>query len=386
MNFIYLFYFLLSAVLFFGAQGSRRGEWNEEYTSLKQTKAVLGFTALGVGLHHMAQKTCAPWHPRNVIVPGLDVFVDMGFLFVAMFFFCSGLGLYKSYKSKPDYLKGFFRRRVLPLVIAYYLSEIIYLIVRLVMGQKMDAVEILWYLSGLHMANGNAWYLIVIPFFYAAFYLAFRYCKRDGAAIAWVFLFTLLYTLLCASIDHQNDWWIQGEWWYNSVILFPLGMLFAKHEKRVTAFFKKGYWFYLAFFFAAAIASFLLSKQATDQWWGYSGETWGDRMKIPHRLLSACAKWLACVNSVSFWFVLTLKVKLGNKVLAWLGTVTLEFYLIHGMFVEMFGYNFMDFAKSLVYIRYVPLYVLTVLACAVPATILFRLLLKGACNLAGTKH
>ena len=66
--------------------------------------------------------------------------------------------------------------------------------------------------------------------------------------------------------------------------------------------------------------------------------------------------------------------------------MTLEFYLIHGMFVEMFGYNFMDFAKSLVYIKYVPLYVLTVLACAVPATILFRLLLKGACSLAGTKH
>ena len=36
-------------------------------------------------------------------------------------------------------------------------------------------------------------------------------------------------------VDHQNVWWIRGEWWYNSVILFPLGLLYAKHEEKLTA-------------------------------------------------------------------------------------------------------------------------------------------------------
>ena len=68
---------------------------------------------------------------------GLDFFLQLGYLFVSVFFFCSGLGLYKSFRTKPDYLKGFFRRRVLPIVIAFYLSEWIYLAIRLLAGERM---------------------------------------------------------------------------------------------------------------------------------------------------------------------------------------------------------------------------------------------------------
>ena len=64
MDWMYLFYCSLALLLFFGAGSAGRGAWNEEYTSLKQTKALQGITALGIALHHMAQKTCASWLPR----------------------------------------------------------------------------------------------------------------------------------------------------------------------------------------------------------------------------------------------------------------------------------------------------------------------------------
>ena len=64
-----------------------------------------------------------------------------------------------------------------------------------------------------------------------------------------------------------------------------------------------------------------------------------------------------------------------------LGGVTLEFYLIHGIFVDLFGYSFADVAPSAVYIRNVPLYILAVLACSVPATALFHFLWKGTVRL-----
>ena len=386
MDFMYLFYFLLAALLFFGARAFGRGEWNGEYTSLRQTKALQGFTALGIALHHMAQKTCAPWHPRQYTVHGLDFFIPMGYMFVAVFLFCSGLGLYKSWKTKKDYLRGFVRRRILPIVIAFYLSEIIYLLVRLAMGEKMGAVQVIWYLSGLHMANFNAWYVIVIPFFYLAFYFAFRYCRKDGAAILLVTAFTLLYTLAGAFVDHQNDWWMRGEWWYNSIILFPLGLLFGKYEEKVTAFFKKGYWFYLLFSFAAVFVLFHYSQLITDQWWGYYGETWGDPLKIVHRLGCAASQWLVSIAYVAFCFLLMMKVRIGNRALSFLGAVTLEFYLMHGIFVELFGYNFLDLARSIVYIKSVPLYILTVLACSVPAALLFRLLWRGVMKLPGLRR
>ena len=374
MDWMYLFYFSLALLFFFGARSTGRG-WNEEYTSLKQTKMLQGIAALGIALHHMAQKTCAPWHPSVYTVHGLDFFVPIGYMLVGLFLFCSGLGLYRSLKSKPDYLKGFFRRRILPIIIAYYLSEFIYTGIRLLMGEKMNLTTILWYLSGLHMANFNAWYVVVIPFFYLVFWAAFRFCKREGTAIAWVFLFTLAYTAAGALIDHQNDWWMRGEWWYNSIILFPLGLLFGKFEKQVTGFFKKGYWFWLLFFFAGIFLVFRQSEWLVNGPWGYYGE-WGDRLKVQHRLMSAGIQWASAFFFVVFCFLLMMKVQLGNRVLAWLGGMTLEFYLMHGVFVELFGYNFLDISKSIVYIKKVPLYVVVVLACSVPASLLFRLVLR----------
>ena len=375
MDWMYLFYFFLALLVFFGAKSMGRGNWNGEFTSLRQTKILQGITALGIALHHMAQKSCAPWHPAKYVVHGLDPFVPMGYMFVAVFLFCSGLGLYRSLQTKPDYLKGFVRRRILPVVIAFYLSEFIYTGVRLLMGEKMDLTKILWYLSGLHMANFNAWYVIVIPFFYLTFWAAFRFCRREGAAICWVFVFTLAYTVLGTVIDHQNDWWMRGEWWYNSIILFPLGLLFGKYEKPVTRFFRRGYWFWLLLSFALIFLLFQQSEWLNNHGWGYYGE-WGDPLKVPHRLMSAGMQWLVSLAYVAFCFLLMMKVRFGNKALAWLGGVTLEFYLMHGIFVELFGYNFLDMGKSLVYIKNVSLFITAVLACAVPATILFRLLLK----------
>ena len=374
MDWMYLFYFSLALLFFFGARSTGRG-WNEEYTSLKQTKMLQGIAALGIALHHMAQKTCAPWHPSVYAVHGLDFFVPIGYMLVGLFLFCSGLGLYRSLKSKPDYLKGFFRRRILPIIIAFYLSEFIYTGIRLLMGEKMNLTTVLWYLSGLHMANFNAWYVVVIPFFYLAFWAAFRFCKREGTAIAWVFLFTLAYTVAGALIDHQDDWWMRGEWWYNSIILFPLGLLFGKFEKQVTGFFKKGYWFWLLFFFVGIFLVFQQSEWLVNGPWGYYGE-WGDRLKVQHRLMSAGIQWVSAFFFTVFCFLLMMKVRLGNKALAWLGGMTLEFYLMHGIFVELFGYNFLDISRSIVYIKKVPLFIVAVLACSIPASLLFRLILR----------
>ena len=376
-NYMYLFYFLVGVLLVYGAKICPRGEWNGEYTSLKQMKMLQGATVLCISFHHMAQKTCAPWHEGRYIVHGMDFFVPIGFMLCAVFLFCSGYGLYKSLKTKPDYLEHFVRRRILPLVAAYYLSEIIYTIVRLLMGEKMSALTVVWYLSGLHMANFNTWYIIAIIFFYFVFFLAFRSCKKDGSAIFLVFVVTLLYTYAGAMIDHQENWFMRGEWWYNSILLFPVGLLFAKYESKVTAFFKKGYLLWLILSAAGTVYAFRLSVYLKDKKWGYYGETWGDPLKLWHRLGTCAGEWLACLCFVLFIFLLLMKVRFGNRALALLGGVTLEYYLMHGMFVEMFGYNFLDYLKSIVYIRKVPPYIVVVLACAVAATFVFHWLWKA---------
>lgn len=365
-----LFYFLLSALLFSGTVYAGRGEWNEGYTSREQTVALRGMMALGVALHHMAQKTCAPWVPSQYRIRGLEPFLQTGYLFVGVFLFCSGLGLYRSLKARPDYLKGFFRRRILPIIFAYYLCTVLYTAVRLAMGERMNAVTVLCYLSGAYMANTSAWYLIAIIFFYITFWAAFRFCRRDSTAILWVSVIALGYAALGTVIDAHNGWWMQGEWWYNSIMLFPLGLLFGKYEARATAFLKKGYYLWAALAVAAAVLLFRQSEWINNHGWGYYGAP-NDPMHVPHKLMSAGLQWLAGTAFVACCFLTTMKVRFGNAALNWLGGASLEFYLVHPLFVELFGFSFLDVAKSRFYIRSLPLYIAAVLACSVAAALLF---------------
>lgn len=100
---IYLVYPLMTALLLWGAKPYGKGNWNEEAFSLRQMKALQGFFALCIMLHHVGQKTCANWLSPQLIIPGLELFVPFGYYFVGFFLFCSGYGLYKSVHVKPSF-------------------------------------------------------------------------------------------------------------------------------------------------------------------------------------------------------------------------------------------------------------------------------------------
>jgi len=367
---VYLYYIVLVVILFRGAEVCKKKTWNEEFMSLSQTKYLQGFFAICVMLHHAAQKTCAPWHDPQYTVHGLDFFVNIGYLFVSVFLFCSGYGLYKSYKQKENYLQGFVKRRILPLVLAYYSTGLIFFVVRLLMGQKMSGSLMICYLSGAMLCNMNAWFVIALPIFYLGFYLTFRFLKKDGwalfATIFWVFLYTLLGTI----VDH-NDWWLCGEWWYNSVHLFSIGLLFARFEKPVIAHVKKFYPMYLLLAIAGLLFFYPLSGYTQDVF-SYYGENWNAPDKVQRRWICLMSQMAVSCAFVFMVFLLNMKIRIGNKVLKFMGALTLEFYLIHGLFVELFGFDFLAICPSLYYIRNVALYLLVVIVLSVPSAVLLQ--------------
>ena len=373
---VYLVYIILPVILFWGVKLSGRGEWNEEALSLRQSKALLGLLTIGVMLHHIGQKTCAPWlWPPSRIIHGLDVFVPIGYMLVGVFLFFNGYGVYKSFHTKENYLKGFFGRRILPILLAWYSTGIIFLIVRLLLHEKIDAPQFVWYLLGIKLCNPNTWYVIALPVFYLGFYFAFRFVRKDGAAVALTCLVVLAYTVLGTFIDH-NNWWMRGEWWYNSVHMFSVGVLFGKFEKPVTAHIKK---YYLVWLIAAIALVWPLYRltQYTGNAFSYYGENWGAPDKVFRRWVC-----LASEMAASFVFALALllpgfKLRIGNRFLAFMGSMTLEFYLIHGLFVELFDHTFDGGVKSPWPIRNVALYVLVVFACSVPSAFILKKCLKA---------
>ncbi|SFB68290.1 acyltransferase family protein [Butyrivibrio sp. YAB3001] len=368
---IYSVYVILPILLLWRASFVGVKKWNDGFLSLEQTKAFQGFLAVCIMLHHIGQKTAASWiQPKSRIVHGLDMFVPIGYLLVAIFLFFNGYGVYKSFHSKPNYLNGYVKKRILPVILALYSTTLIFFVVRLLIGEKMDGKQVLLYLTSIDLCNPNTWYVIVLPFFYLAFYLSFKFIKKDGLAVAATTAFVVLYQLLGTRINH-NDFWIRGEWWYNCVHLFPIGIIFAKYENKIIPHVKKYYWAYLIVALAAFYPLYVWSGHMCDIF-GYYGENWGAPDVVLRRRISLLSQVVLTTEFVFCWLLLGMKVKIGNAFLKFMGTITLEFYLIHGLFVELFGWQFDGGVRSPHHIKYVIVYVLVVFALGVPSAILLK--------------
>ena len=115
-EFYFVFYSALAVILLLGAQMKGKGFWHEDALSLPVSKGLLGFCAVGIMLHHMSQTIYFAGEDTGILM----FMVDIGVCFVGVFFFFSGYGLYSSLRDKPDYLKGFLKRRLPVIVIPFY--------------------------------------------------------------------------------------------------------------------------------------------------------------------------------------------------------------------------------------------------------------------------
>lgn len=360
---VYLIYPVMVVLLLLGAKFYKRGQWNEEFLDYGQTKYFQGFLAVCIMLHHIGQEMGASWQTYT-LYPGLEFFIPLGYVIVSIFMFCSGYGLFVSYEQKPNYLsKGFFRRRVLPLIIGFYASAWIFFIARLIMGQKISGMDKLFFLTGVKLSNPYGWFAFVMPLFYLIYYLAFKFSKKP---ILVTTLCVFAYTFLGTCIDH-NDYLMTGEWWYNCVHMFWIGMLIAKYRDKLIQWAKKLYALKLIIFIVLLqgswyLVQFLLAK------YSYYGEYSGLPMKI-----TVTYRWICLIGDMLYTALFTftvlmigMKVRIGNKFLGFMGTITFEFYLIHGLVIEFFAYRFCDVVNSIVRITNGALMIAVVFTGAIP--------------------
>ena len=181
MYLTYTVYALIIALLIWGGKfaGFKKDQFHEDSSSLDEMKSLRGFAAIGVILHHISQEGAFQMANGRGNPGELSPFVNAGFIFVAIFFFCSGYGLIKSYETKPDYLNGFMKKRVLKtLVIPYYVSIVIYGLARFGSGERFAPLQWVTNLIGITMMNPYAWYPVIAAILYIAFYLIFKNVKN----------------------------------------------------------------------------------------------------------------------------------------------------------------------------------------------------------------
>lgn len=85
---------------------------------------------------------------------------------------------------------------------------------------------------------------------------------------------------------------------------------------------------------------------------------------------------LASFFFVGSVYVINMKLSVGNKLLGFMGGITLEFYLIHGFFLELFSYEFCEIVPSIVRITNVPFLIIVVLGLSIPSSLLLKKLIN----------
>lgn len=277
---------------------------NENYLSIDTGKCFRGLLAIVVVFHHLAQRTTTGL--------SFQYFRDVGSLAVSAFFFYSGYGLLKSYIAKQEkYKKGFLRRRLLPILFLYVVITALYWLMHFMSGTCYSIKDII-----IKIVQGTpivyfSWYIICIISFYVAFWILMIICQQHYfIMICGGCLWYILYTAYCIKMGYRL-------FWYNSCHLLIVGMFWAVYEEKIIKIINKSYsilapmtWlFFLLLFWFKKKLSYL----------------------IPIEDISFMLTILFVISILLF----SLKIQIGNKVLRFLGDISLEIYLGQGLFIAI---------------------------------------------------
>ncbi len=355
---VYLYYIILPVLLFFGAKIMKKGEWNEEVMSFDHTKAFLGFASIIIIFHHASQRTCAPWLNPIRIHHGLDLFVYMGYLMVAVFFFCSGYGMYSAH-DKAGFFDKYCKRRILPLIIPTVLMWFVFYGAEKIRHIRIEKPILI-------NTYSYTWYIPCMIWLYLAFYICFQLIKNKKAQMPVLWALVILYMVLAAIFS-------PGTWWYNTPHLFAVGVCLARNKEKRFETYKKGYALRIILLAVIAFAAFYVSNYLSVM------------IATIHKRYVPQVHWFVeltgqLISAYAFTILIMLigmKVQIGNKILKFLGGFTLETYLVHPFFVHAFCFSFVrDDAKPLFYIKNQFLYVLAIIVISLPIAFLLSRALR----------
>lgn len=285
----------------------------ETYLSLDNTKVLRGFLAIAIVLHHISE------HSNDGRF--FSAMVHAGYLIVAVFFFLSGYGLLISYiKKGRNYLKGFWKNRILYLFIIWFLVSLGYLLYDVYIGRMNIGVKsfLFSFING-HPIAINSWYIIVQLIMYICFWVAYIIPSNtltNERRIAILFSLLVLIAILFNRIGYSSIWYISN-------FAFVFGLLYAEKKPLFDIMLSNRWWvclFITTIVFIAFSAAPLLLEHF-------------DVGIYTYRLIS---RMVSSVAFVSMLIVLLFRIRVTGNLWRKIGLMSLEIYLLHGMVYSFF--------------------------------------------------
>ena len=331
--------FLLLIVIFISfkdakfVEGNRlEGNFYTDYMSIEQTSAINGIFALLIFLSHST---------GYLELEGTGPINDLYFvvryylmqLVVVTFLFYSGYGIMLSIMKKGhEYVKHFPRDRFLKVLIMLDAAVILYFIMGMILDNHFAVSQVLLSLIGLQDLGNSNWYIFLILIMYVVTYIAFMICRKNNLiGILLVFILTAAYIYIGQVTELPSRFW-------NTAIMYPVGMLYAYFKEPIDKFVMKNNLVY-SICFVLAFAIFQV---------GYFTRDTG----------------IFCYSVFCFGFMMcvvlfTMKVKVYNSLIFYLGKNLFPFYMLQRLPMLAMAMAVPDFINAHPYLFMVISFVIT---------------------------
>lgn len=302
-----LFILILGMILIKGAAIKDSNEFSNEnnYMSIASNNIVKGVFVILVLLGHAVTyvKTDGALDAAY-----LTMKAHLHQMVVSVFFLYSGYGMMKSIQKKGyDYVKGIPLKRFLIVFLNFDIAVVLFLIVDAVLGITFDVPTILYALIGWKSVGNSNWYMFAIFGLYILMFISYvwmRFWNKKGVLYVGTAIFTILTMLFVL-------WEIRmglPNWYYNTMILMPVGCWFALLQKPIEKFVLKNDITY-------ALTGVVLF---VGYWLSY-GKRWSGGIEY-------YTVWALFFVAVVVY--ITMKVSFESKVLSWFGEHVFSVYIL----------------------------------------------------------
>ena len=219
-------------------------------------------------------------------------------LMVVMFLFYSGYGVMESIARKGvDYINKMPRHRVINTLVNYDIAVCLFLVVDMALGKHVTIGQFLLAIAAWDTIGNSNWYIFVILICYVVSWILAK-TNIPQRRIGFYSFISLAFIAYLLSL-------VKKPYWYNTMLAYPLGMIFSTHKDKIEVLIDKHYYPTLAIL--SVLLVMLFYQIPFDM---------GANNLIPMGLVFAM-----------LFVTITMRVRIGNPVLQWFGEHLFPLYI-----------------------------------------------------------
>ena len=144
-----------------------------------------------------------------------------------LFFLLSGYGMFLSLQKAKEITTNYLLNKLRKLFLPFFYTWVIYLLFFIIFDRSQINLHLLSEFFTLSLPLGiDTWFFKVILGLYLLIILLFRIPISNALRITIISILVFTYYIVFRELSF-------GPWWYNTVLNFPLGMLFAWRKEMV---------------------------------------------------------------------------------------------------------------------------------------------------------